>query len=77
MLKIKLTRTGRKNLSFFRIVVAPDKSKISGRVVDTLGSYDPHHPKNQLIINKKSYTDWLTKGAQPTQTVKQLVKKLS
>ncbi|OGD79920.1 30S ribosomal protein S16 [Candidatus Collierbacteria bacterium RIFOXYB1_FULL_49_13] len=77
MLKIKLVRTGRKNLSFYRIVVAEGKSKVSGRVVELLGSYDPHDPKNQLIINKQSYTDWLAKGAQPTLTVKQLVKKLS
>ena len=77
MLKIKLTRTGRKNLAQFRVVVAEARSKISGRVVENLGSYNPHDPENKLIINQKSYNHWLTKGAQPTQTIRQLVAKLS
>lgn len=76
MLKIKLTRTGRKNQAQYRIVVAEAKSKITGSSV-VLGSYNPASTDNKIIINQQEYANWLSKGAQPTDTVRQLVKKLS
>lgn len=75
MLKIKLSRTGRKNLASYRLVVAEKRSKMKGRVVDSLGSYNPHDPENKLIIDQQKYADWLKKGAQPTDTVRLLVTK--
>ena len=75
MLKIKLARTGRKNEPHYRVVVVEARSKLSGKNVEVLGSYDPTDPKNQLLIDKNRYTDWLKLGAQPTQTVRQLVAK--
>lgn len=74
MLKIKLQPTGKKHQRFYRIVVAEGKSKLSGKVIDTLGSYNPHDPKNLIEINKENYKLWLNKGAQPTATIRQLVK---
>jgi len=74
MLKIKLQPTGKKHQRFYRIVVAEDKSKLSGKVVDTLGTYNPHDPENNLVLNKESYQSWLNKGAQPTDTIRKLVK---
>jgi small subunit ribosomal protein S16 len=75
MLKIKLSRQGRKNLAFYRIVVTEGKSKLSGKTVDILGHYNPQDVDNTLIINKDRYQDWLNKGAQPTDTIRQLVAK--
>lgn len=77
MLKIKLSRTGRKNQAQYRIVVAEARSKADGKNVANLGTYNPAHPENKIIINQQLYADWLKKGAQPTNTVRQLVKKNS
>jgi small subunit ribosomal protein S16 len=74
MLKIKLQPTGKRHQRFYRIVVAEGKSKLSGNVIDTLGTYNPHDPENKIEINKENYQLWLNKGAQPTDTIRKLVK---
>lgn len=74
MLKIKLQPTGKKHQISYRIVVAEDKSKITGTVLDTLGTYNPHLTENQMIVDKAKYESWLKKGAQPTGTIRKLVK---
>jgi small subunit ribosomal protein S16 len=74
MLKIKLQPTGKRHQRFYRIVVAEGKSKLSGKVIDTLGTYNPHNPENLIEINKENYQLWLNKGAQPTDTIRKLVK---
>ena len=73
MLKIKLQPTGKKHQRLFRIVVAPERSKLTGKYIDILGHYDPKHPKNKVTINRSLYNDWLAKGAQPTDTIRKLV----
>lgn len=75
MLKIKLQPTGKRHQRSYRIVVAEGKSKLSGKVIDTLGSYNPHDPENKITLNKPNYESWLAKGAQPTGTITNLVKK--
>lgn len=75
MLKIKLSRTGKKNQANFRIVVAEAKSKRDGKYVDLLGHYQPLNKNNKVKVDRKKYQNWLQKGAQPTQTVKKLVEK--
>ncbi|MEP7167390.1 MAG: 30S ribosomal protein S16 [Candidatus Woesebacteria bacterium] len=73
MVKIKLSRTGKKNEPHFRIVVVEARSKRDGEYVENVGNY---HPKTkQLVLNKVSYDAWIAKGAQPTETVASLVKK--
>lgn len=74
MLKIKLQPTGKRHQRYYRIVVAQDKSKLSGSVLDTIGSYNPHDENNSITIDQKSYQSWLDKGAQPTDTIKNLIK---
>lgn len=76
MLKIKLSRTGRKHQALFRVVVSEARSKAVGKNVDTLGSYNPSDPQNQLLIDHTRYTQWLEKGAQPTQTIRQLIARI-
>lgn len=75
MLKIKLTRTGKKNQPSFRIVVAEARSKRDGQYTDCLGFYYPLSKPKVVKIDKKKYQEWLAKGAQPTETVRRLAEK--
>ena len=75
MLKIKLQPTGKRNQRLFRIVVASDRSKLTGRYIDLLGSYNPQDLKNKIVLNQTLYQSWLKKGAQPTNTVRLLINK--
>lgn len=75
MLKIKLQPTGKRHQRYYRIVVAEDKSKLSGTVVAQLGTYNPHDLENKLTLNQNDYQSWLSKGAQPTATVRKLIEK--
>ena len=74
MLKIKLQPNGKRHQRYYRIVVAEDRSKLSGKVLDSIGSYNPHDLENKITLDKNSYQSWISKGAQPTTTVKNLVK---
>lgn len=74
MLKIKLQPTGRKHQRSYRIVVAEDRSKLSGKVLDSIGTYNPHETENKIIVNQESYLAWQKKGAQPTETIRKLIK---
>jgi len=78
MLKIKLQPTGKRHQKYYRVVVAEDRSKLTGSTVDNLGTYNPHlTPEKKLSINKENYQSWVNKGAQPTPTVRKLAEKLS
>lgn len=72
--KIKLSRTGRKKLPSYRIVVAEERSKINGRVIDNLGFYDPVSQPPRIKVNEQSLKKWLKFGVQPTIAVKKLLK---
>ncbi len=76
MLKIKLSRFGKKNQPSFRVIIAEAKSKINGRYLDCLGFYNPLAKTHQFKIDKEKYQDWITKGAKPTKSVQSLVKKV-
>lgn len=76
MLRIKLTPVGKINHRQYRVVVAEGREKLTGNIIELLGSYNPHGQGDQLKINQTLYQSWLAKGAQPTQTVKGLVVKL-
>lgn len=73
MLKIKLTRTGKRNQPSYRVVVAEARSKLNGQYTTSLGFYNPL--KKIFKINQVEYENWLKKGARPTPTVLRLVKK--
>lgn len=77
MLKIKLTRLGKKGQPFYRIIIAEAKSKRDGKYIDLLGTYNPMINPKQIILDQVKYNDWLKKGAQPTLTVANLYKKVS
>lgn len=75
MLKIKLSRTGRKNQPSYRVVVAEARSKRDGKAVDNLGYYNPLSKSAEVVIDKKKFQKWISLGAKPTITVEHLYKK--
>lgn len=77
MLKIRLSRTGRKNAASYRLVVANQRDKRNGESLAILGYYDPKTKPATIVINKDETKDWLKKGAQPTDTARTLLVKQS
>lgn len=73
--KIRLNRMGTKKKPFYRIVVADSRSPRDGRFVEIIGNYDPTKEPSQLNLDTEKAMDWLEKGAQPTDTVRSLLKR--
>ncbi|MBE5817291.1 MAG: 30S ribosomal protein S16 [Clostridiales bacterium] len=73
--KIRLTRTGAKKAPNYRIVVADSKSPRDGEYIDLIGTYDPMTEPATVKIDAEKAADWMKKGAQPTDTVRALLKK--
>ncbi len=73
--KIRLQRTGTKKKPFYRIIAVDGKAKRDGKYIDQLGRYQPIVDGEQFIINEEKLLHWLGKGAQPTDTILQLLKK--
>lgn len=71
MLKIRLTRTGKKHQPHYRIVVTPTRSKRDGKVVDQVGHWHPG--EDRIVVDKKAYLDWISKGAVPSEAVRKVV----
>jgi len=76
-LKIRLARLGAKKKPFYRIVVADSAAKRDGRFLDVVGIYDPNQNPAKVQIKKELLDQWAAKGAQPTDTVRSLLKKAS
>lgn len=76
MLKIKLVRVGQKNQPHYRVVIQKARTKRDGKYTALLGHYAPTQKPKLLKIDLDAYQQWIAKGAQPTQTVKNLVKRL-
>ena len=74
MVKIRLKRMGGKKLPIYKIVVADAKAKRDGKTIDILGTYNPKSKELQLDVEKVK--EWLAKGAQPTDRVASLIKKV-
>ncbi|HSI20158.1 MAG TPA: 30S ribosomal protein S16 [Verrucomicrobiae bacterium] len=75
MLAIRLTRTGKIHDPHYRIVVQEKRSKLNGKYIDLLGHYHPAQADKQLVVNKEKTEEWLAKGAQPSDTVTNLLVK--
>ena len=76
MVKIRLARHGAKKRPFYRIVAADSRSPRDGRFLERLGSYDPTQDPALIEIKQDRLAEWLKNGAQPTETVAQLIKKV-
>jgi len=73
--KIRLQRVGTKKKPFYRVVAVDGRERRDGVVIDTLGQYQPIAADNQFNVNEEKVLDWLNKGAQPSDTILQLLKK--
>lgn len=71
--KIRLARFGAKNKPFYRVVVAPARTKRDGKAIETIGYYNPLVSPPQIKIEQKRLDYWLSCGAQPTLSVKKLL----
>jgi small subunit ribosomal protein S16 len=76
MVKIRLARHGEKKKPFYRIVVADSRSARDGRYIEQIGYYDPTKNPAVVEIKKEKLDQWLQHGAQPSETVAQLIKKV-
>ncbi|KLU61066.1 30S ribosomal protein S16 [Peptococcaceae bacterium CEB3] len=73
--KIRLRRMGAKKQPFYRLVVADSASARDGRFIEEIGYYDPTKQPEVLKIDEEKVLKWLTTGAQPSDTVKSLLRK--
>ncbi len=75
MVKIRLKRIGAKKAPVYRLVVADSRYPRNGKFIEEIGYYSPISEPVQLKVDAEKAKDWLSKGAQPTETVKALLKK--
>jgi small subunit ribosomal protein S16 len=73
--KIRLRRMGSNKKPFYRVVVSDSRSPRDGKSIEEIGYFNPLVEENQVKINEEKAIAWLSKGAQPTSTVKALLKK--
>ena len=73
--KIRLTRMGAKKNPFYRIVVADSRSPRDGSFIEILGNYDSTKEPAVINVDEEKAIDWMSKGAQPTDTVRSLFSK--
>ena len=75
MVKIRLRRLGKKKAPFYRIVVADSRYPRDGRFIEEIGFYDPMTEPATVKVDADKAKEWIKNGAQPTDTVKSLLKK--
>ncbi len=75
MVKIRLRRMGAKKAPYYRIVVADSRYPRDGRFIEEIGSYDPTVNPAALKVDNDRAQAWIKTGAQPTETVRDLLKK--
>src|SRR5437588_10599190 len=73
--KIRMKRVGTKNLPVFRIVVADGRSPRDGKFIEELGTYQPLRKGDNFTMDLERVKYWLSKGAQPSETVASFIKK--
>ena len=76
MVKIRLRRMGAKKAPFYRVVVADSRFARDGRFIEEIGYYDPTKNPSVVKIDEEKAKQWLSNGAQPTDTVRALLKKV-
>jgi small subunit ribosomal protein S16 len=74
--KIRLKRTGMKKAPSYRIVVADSRSPRDGRIIESIGWYNPRVEPSAVSINEEKALNWLKNGAQPTESVTILLKRM-
>ncbi len=72
--KIRLKRIGAKKAPFYRVVVAESSSPRDGRFIAEIGTYAPMSEPSEFKVDTEAVKKWIANGAQPTETVKRLLK---
>ena len=72
---IRLRREGAKNRPYYRVVVADSRSPRDGKFIEVIGTYDPKKHGHNSSLNMERAEFWISKGAQPSDTVRSLIKK--
>jgi small subunit ribosomal protein S16 len=73
--RIRLSRHGGKKKPFYRIVVSDSRSPRDGRLIEQVGTYDPKSTSGGIRIDREKIEKWLKRGANPSQTVSELIKR--
>ena len=76
MVKIRLRRVGAKKAPFYRVVVADSRYPRDGRFIEELGTYNPLTEPSEIKIDAERALEWMKNGAQPTEIVKTLLKRI-
>lgn len=74
MVKIRLKRIGAKKKPFYRIIIADERSPRDGKFIEQIGTYNPMTNPSEISVDAEKVKKWLGNGAQPTDTVKKLLK---
>ncbi len=74
--RIRLMRMGRKKRPFYRVVVADSRAPRDGKFIDVVGFYDPLKEPFEFKVNEEKVRHWLEKGAEPTETVRALLRRI-
>ena len=75
--RLRLTRVGGKKDPIWRVVVADQRSPRDGRVIETIGHYNAQTDPSTIVLDEERARSWLARGAQPTDTVRQLIRRQS
>jgi small subunit ribosomal protein S16 len=75
--KIRLKRIGAKNSPVFRVVVADGRSPRDGKCIEEVGTYQPRQKGDNFKLNLERVNYWVSKGAQPSDTVASMIRKLA
>ena len=73
--RMRLSRVGSTKNPIYRIVIADSRAPRDGRFIETIGHYNPRVDPSSIDIDKAKASEWLKKGAQPSQTVKRLLQR--
>lgn len=76
MVRIRLRRIGAKGHPFYRVVVADQRTARNGAFIEQIGTYDPMTDPSEIKIDEELALKWLRQGAQPSESVEQMLKKL-
>ncbi len=75
VVRIRLTRMGKRHMPFYRIVVVDSRKKRDGAYIESLGYYNPLREPAQIDVNVEKAVEWILKGAQPSETVSNILSK--
>ncbi|KAF2958283.1 30S ribosomal protein S16 [Thermotoga sp. Ku-13t] len=75
MVRIRLTRMGKRNMPFYRIIVVDSRKKRDGAYIESLGFYNPLRNPAEIKVNVERAVEWILKGAQPSDTARDILSK--